>query len=1448
MAVNEVQLTISVGDNGSLGVVAKKADAAAKATGRLSNQTGALGKTSTRTYREMQGTAGTSSNLTKNFAKQAQGIQGGLVPAYATLAANVFAITAAFGALQRAAQVEQLVEGFTFLGNVAGRTATLVAESLVKITDNALSMEQALRAASAGFSAGFDTTSMERLSQVAKNAATALGRDVGDATDRLIRGVAKLEPEILDELGIFVRLEPAVEKYASSLGKSANTLTETERRQAFLNEALAQGEKKFGNLTGEIGVDPYTKLAAAFNNLAKSFFNLLNQGLTPVINFFSENMVAFTGALILFGSSVAKQMIPALGEMAEAAERDSIRVATAAEKMSAKAAESTVEFRKEVTALGKQAPIGKNTIFSKSFLPLMEKGAASAEDFKKGITSIDASIRAQEVTSKSADTAKAARAKQQIALLEELKRKVLELQAAEEGRGALFKTTDIAESKAVGDMMAADEAAAVQNANGIIASFKAAGEGFGAYRERVKVTLADEKSLYGPGKLNAIKKFGKVAQQGFATAGVGARLFGIALTNSIPIIGQIIFIGGLLLGFFKKLFNSITAVSEEQEKLNTVLDTMAEKQDQFDKQTKKLKETANATNQAATAGEIYANTLKLQAGFTDEFTSSLIGVNEALIEDYENVGFFGALKFAVTNSVFQKANAGLTAISDSLSSIGDSIASTFREGFAELMETAELGALAKMVEDYVNEQNEAKLMQEGLTAATKAYNALLDQQGDIAERVKNQFKGGIAARLQELKDEGMTSAQAIAALNEELKTLGEQINARSGNIQEIATSFPELTQRLTKFREKLAAKDDFLELSTQIQNRINLLESIFKTEGAENPEVLSELILANENAVEGLKAFGITIEDLAENGTAPLENLRDKFKSISEQQTVLKQKSKELKLEDALVKAGAAAANADAELQNMVRTLDSFGTSGIPGLDYFDALQTAFGVANRSAAQEFKTKKAIADLEYRLMVDKLELEMSLNSTSAERKASLRAQRAQVLNTRDIVFETLDAEEKAALLRNEATFIGKQSSQRDQLVSSIKSAETLAEKIKIATDQVAEGGSFSDQFKIFGADGVTEIGSGAKALGEVIKSGLQPAIEEFKKLGPEGEVVVALLQGMQRITDSFIALGDTINSVMQDAAERLGTTVEDLVAGDESIFSKLNFKEGAQVALAATALIASGLSALMNTMAAATRNRIAHVDQEIEAEKKRDGKSAESINRISALEKKKEALKKKEFDQKKKAMMAEVVMSTAMAIAAALPLLVPPTTGIGIAMMAMIGAMGAAQLAIISGMSYAGGGAGSAGAGAPTKISAGQRGSTVDLATSQSSRGEIGFMRGERGMGQAESFRPTSAFAGYKNRAEGGNTGFIVGEQGPELFVPQTPGTIVPNDDMAEAGGANVTFNISAVDAAGVEDLLIQQRGNLIGMIREASNSYGQTFLEDVDTSIYTPQGTGVSRY
>ena len=103
---NEVKLTLRVEDNGSLSIVASEADKAAASTEKLDKATKKTNKSRRDHQKIEKGVAGITSNTTKGFSKQAGAISGGLVPAYAVLAANIFAITAAFGALQRAAQVD----------------------------------------------------------------------------------------------------------------------------------------------------------------------------------------------------------------------------------------------------------------------------------------------------------------------------------------------------------------------------------------------------------------------------------------------------------------------------------------------------------------------------------------------------------------------------------------------------------------------------------------------------------------------------------------------------------------------------------------------------------------------------------------------------------------------------------------------------------------------------------------------------------------------------------------------------------------------------------------------------------------------------------------------------------------------------------------------------------------------------------------------------------------------------------------------------------------------------------------------------------------------------------------------------------------------------------------------------------------------------------------------
>ena len=87
-------------------------------------------------------------------------------------------------------------------------------------------------------------------------------------------------------------------------------------------------------------------------------------------------------------------------------------------------------------------------------------------------------------------------------------------------------------------------------------------------------------------------------------------------------------------------------------------------------------------------------------------------------------------------------------------------------------------------------------------------------------------------------------------------------------------------------------------------------------------------------------------------------------------------------------------------------------------------------------------------------------------------------------------------------------------------------------------------------------------------------------------------------------------------------------------------------------------------------------------------------------------------------------------------------------------------------------------------------------------------------------------------------AEGGNIPrnqpAIVGEKGPELFIPKTAGTILSNEDsqtaMTPAGGGgnvNVNFTIVANDTRGFDELLQSRRATIQGIINGALNQKGR---------------------
>jgi hypothetical protein len=72
---------------------------------------------------------------------------------------------------------------------------------------------------------------------------------------------------------------------------------------------------------------------------------------------------------------------------------------------------------------------------------------------------------------------------------------------------------------------------------------------------------------------------------------------------------------------------------------------------------------------------------------------------------------------------------------------------------------------------------------------------------------------------------------------------------------------------------------------------------------------------------------------------------------------------------------------------------------------------------------------------------------------------------------------------------------------------------------------------------------------------------------------------------------------------------------------------------------------------------------------------------------------------------------------------------------------------------------------------------------------------------------------------------------MVGEQGPELFVPNQSGQIQQNARNDSGGGSTtVNFNINTLDASGFEELLVRSRGTITQLINSAVNERGSKNL------------------
>ena len=226
---------------------------------------------------------------------------------------------------QQAAKIQQMEKGFTTMSGGANN-ASIAIGKLKNATDGTLSsfdlFQQANNAMVLGVTKNSDE--MADMFDMAQRLGDALGKDVKLSVESLVTGIGRQSRLMLDNIGIIVKSDKAYKEYAKEIGKTADTLTDSEKKQAFMNAALEAGREKLKFLPNETqdANKSFQQLNAAMSDLSveigKAFLPTavsLADTMTSLSRAFNEDRVrayakavkvVLAGAMIFYNKQVIK--------------------------------------------------------------------------------------------------------------------------------------------------------------------------------------------------------------------------------------------------------------------------------------------------------------------------------------------------------------------------------------------------------------------------------------------------------------------------------------------------------------------------------------------------------------------------------------------------------------------------------------------------------------------------------------------------------------------------------------------------------------------------------------------------------------------------------------------------------------------------------------------------------------------------------------------------------------------------------------------------------------------------------------------------------------------------------------------------------------------------------------------------------------------------------------
>ena len=235
----------------------------------------------------------------------------GTLTKIATLDFGLSGLQAAFGTIQQIGQavadVSQAGSQFTRLNasfeNLAsgfGSSGTAIISAIEEVTQGTLSQQVIMQQANNAMLLGVADTADEfsTLAKIAVDRGRAMGISMEYAFESIVKGVGRLSPLILDNLGIVLDADKTYKDYAETIGKTADALTDAEKRQALLARLKAEVQD-FDSSAVMDAAAAWERFSASIMNATAVAGEWINQntgliasinGISDALNIVSANM------------------------------------------------------------------------------------------------------------------------------------------------------------------------------------------------------------------------------------------------------------------------------------------------------------------------------------------------------------------------------------------------------------------------------------------------------------------------------------------------------------------------------------------------------------------------------------------------------------------------------------------------------------------------------------------------------------------------------------------------------------------------------------------------------------------------------------------------------------------------------------------------------------------------------------------------------------------------------------------------------------------------------------------------------------------------------------------------------------------------------------------------------------------------------------------------------